>query len=757
MNNWLAIANQVFPILIILIVGIGLVYIVHRLTSKFLPQERSFIAEIVRYLIVGLVGAIAIHQIQTLNFVIKPNSPTSTSVVAQQQINSSQQWKNVSLGGGGYVTGIYFHPQQKDLIYIRTDVGGFYRWNPQNQTWIPITDHFPLAQSNYYGGEALAVDPKNPNIVYIAAGKYLWADPGSIFKSSDRGTTWTKLNIDLVMGGNEDKRWMGDRLAVNPFNTNIIFFGSRRDGLWQSKNGGQTWQKVNSFPGKARKDIGISAILFDNRVTGLVYAVAYDDGIYKSTDTGVTWSKIEGSPQWPRRIAVSNNGTLYVTSGKGPGVTKYEKGIWTNITPEKSQAIFNALTVNSNNPNELIVGIGETASTKIYRSLDGGNSWTEMQRSLKNSVPWWKDIMLRQPWISAIQFDPQVSGRVWLTDWYGIWRTENFKTNPVVWTNYQQGHEELVTFSLVSPPKGSLLLSGVADVDGFYHNNGLDTFPSGQFGSKGPNFQDTYSIAYNEKDPLRTVRVGGNRWNNTFGAATSKDGGQTWQKIDSFPADKMPLRVAVSATDPNVFVVTMSGGQAIRTTNGGASWSSVSGLPNGARGPWHWSQSLAADGVDGNTFYYYWNDSLYRSSDRGASFNIVAQQLKGKNNWHSLKTVPGVKGEIWLALDQGGLLHSTDSGKTFSAIKGVERAFLFAIGKPPQGSKIPALYLYGNIASQGEGIFRSLDRGKTWQAISDRSQPIGNQPNVMEASKQQFGLVFIGTNGRGIYYRASNN
>jgi photosystem II stability/assembly factor-like uncharacterized protein len=62
------------------------------------------------------------------------------------------------------------------------------------------------------------------------------------------------------------------------------------------------------------------------------------------------------------------------------------------------------------------------------------------------------------------------------------------------------------------------------------------------------------------------------------------------------------------------------------------------------------------------------------------------------------------------------------------------------------------MYLYGNVADLDDGIFRSLDRGKTWTRIGSRSKPIGNSPNVMEASSQQFGLVFIGTNGRGIYY-----
>jgi len=210
------------------------------------------------------------------------------------QKNASLGQRNVSLGGGGYVTGIYLHPLQKDLVYIKTDVGGFYRWNPSEQRWMPLTDRFPLKQSNYYGGEALALDPNNPDIVYVAAGKFTadwWPHKGTIFKSTDKGETWRKLSIDLKMGGNEDLRWVGERLVVNPLNSNIIFFGSRSDGLWKSLDAGVTWAKVTSFPGKPKANIGITAIAFNKQEAGLVYSIAYGDGIYQSTDMGVTWSK----------------------------------------------------------------------------------------------------------------------------------------------------------------------------------------------------------------------------------------------------------------------------------------------------------------------------------------------------------------------------------------------------------------------------------------------------------------------------------
>ena len=669
-------------------------------------------------------------------------------------MKDSYHWTSVSIGGGGYVTGVYLHPLQQDLVYIKTDIGGFYRWNSVDKRWIPLTDHFGQQQSNYYGGEALALDPNNPNTVYIAAGKHTarWAGLGTIFKSTDQGKTWTKLNIDLPMGGNETQRWVGERLVVNPFNSNVILFGSRLNGLWKSSNGGATWGKVTSFPGKPKADIGIASIVFNNKVSGLVYVNAYEDGIYKSTDTGVTWSKIAGSPEGANRMAVASNGTLYVTHTSG--VSKYANSVWSNITPTNIKTRFNALSVDPNNPNHILIVNNQDDSrntSRTFQSTNGGATWQQKTCTLNPQVPWWPDSFFASA-TSAIEFDPKIPGRVWLTDWFGTWRTDNINVQPSVWFNYEKGHEELVSFALVSPPSGSLLLSGVADVDGFNHSKGLDAYPPTQLGGKtGPRFQDTYSLAYSESNPARMVRVGGNRWNNTYTGATSTDGGLTWTKFSSFPPNTIPLRVAMSATNPNLFVAIVSEGQPRRTNDGGTSWSTVSGLPNGPEGPWYWGQPLAADKVNGNMFYYYSDGKVYRSSNGGASFSIVNSSLP-KEGWSMLKTTPGVSGEVWVSLNWNGLYRSTNGGMTFAHIAGVERAYLFAFGKPQTKSTIPALYVYGKIALQGEGIFRSLDGGKTWASIGDRTKPIGDDPNVMEASSQQFGLVFIGTNGRGIYY-----
>jgi xyloglucan-specific exo-beta-1,4-glucanase len=746
MVDWLAIATLILTGLAILTLG----WLVSKLAPRFLAQfqHRHSVGYFCSIAVMSFATVVALQQCGITSDNINLTQARSSPQLYENNVTIGQ--RTVAIGGGGYVTGIYLHPDQPDLVYLKTDVGGFYRWNPSDQSWIPITDHFPVSQSNYYSGEALALDPNNPDVVYIAAGTYTadwWDEKGTIFRSSDRGETWTKLNLELKMGGNEGLRWAGERLAVSPSNSNVLLFGSRLDGLWKSINAGRTWNKA-SFPGTPDPELGISAILFDRHNSGIVYAVAYGDGVYRSFDNGTTWSKINNSPAEVRRMAIDSEGVLYTTHETG--VSKYADEIWSDITPQGKEDTFNAISVDPNNARNIIVSTGETDSTEIYLSTDGGTTWNLKERNLNSTVPWWTGIMLEQPWIAAIEFDPNVRDCVWLTDWYGIWRTDNIRSNPVRWTNYQEGHEEIVAFDLVAPPSGALLITAAADVGGFYHDKGLEVFPSKSFDETGPAFQDTYSIAYSESNPSRMVRVGGNRWNSTYTGAVSDDGGKTWTEFGSFPTHEMPLRVAISATDPDRFVVTISQDKALWTADGGTTWKVSEGLPDGFEGPWNWSQPLVADPVNGK-FYYYNSGKLYRSDNGGEAFQIVEGNLP-RSDWFSLKTIPGRAGEMWLSLGEDGLYRSQNEGASFFRVETVEDAQLFAFGKAPAGSDVPALYLYGSVAGKGEGIFRSLDWGENWDNIGDPNRPVGNQPKVMAASQQVYGLVFIGTRGRGVYY-----
>ncbi len=69
-------------------------------------------------------------------------------------------WNSVTIGGGGFVTGLVFHPKEKGLAYARTDVGGAYRWDVAANRWEPLTDWIGAEDSNLLGIESIAVIPR---------------------------------------------------------------------------------------------------------------------------------------------------------------------------------------------------------------------------------------------------------------------------------------------------------------------------------------------------------------------------------------------------------------------------------------------------------------------------------------------------------------------------------------------------------------------------------------------------------------------
>ena len=78
----------------------------------------------------------------------------TTAVPGYAIIESDQKadyvWDTVRIGGGGLVTGLHYHPLEKDLIYARTDVGGAYRWDEEQNIWIQLHDKFSRQESNLY-------------------------------------------------------------------------------------------------------------------------------------------------------------------------------------------------------------------------------------------------------------------------------------------------------------------------------------------------------------------------------------------------------------------------------------------------------------------------------------------------------------------------------------------------------------------------------------------------------------------------------
>lgn len=730
-------------------------FIVSRATSAFgtftdiatlLANTTSFTDD------TGSVPARFFYKVRAVNSI----GPASTGAVEVVTFRTRYVWRNAAIGGGGYVTGIFIHPLEANVVYVRTDVGGFYRWDAVNTRWIPITDHFTLSQSGYYGGEALALDPQNTNVVYIACGSSLAF--GAVFKSIDRGATWTQLPLaNIQMHGNGTFRASGERLMVSPNDSNLILFGTRSQGIQRSTDGGATWAKMTNLPDSAwTAGDGVIAIRFDPQNAGVVYASAPGSGVWRSADNGATWSLLPGSPTDAMRMAIGTSGALLVTHGAGVG--KYAAGSWITTVPGGTVTGFRGISVNPANRDDVIVADTSTsaAGAKTYRSADGGATWTLFTRTKTNLVPWFDSFRRNNPALASMEFDPAVPGRVWLSDWYGVWRTDDINAASPNFTNNMSGLEENVVFTLAAPATGVLLLSGVADNDGFRHANGLDAFPS----SRMTGTQDTHSLAVYPGDPSRIIRASGGR-SGPYNVSVSTNGGTSWTNTawsTAVPGSRA-LTVAIAATDPNNFVAATDSsldGTARVTLDGGATWQAVTGLPVGANGVFSSTVPLAADPVLADTFYYHdaATGKLHRSTDKGVTFIEVnaGNALPVTSSSINLKTLPGTGGDVWTSLDTLGLYRSVNGGASFGKISSVTRAYRFAFGKAPVGSSNPVLFLYGSVTNSSVGVFRSFDLGTTWSELTDLAEAMGDGPNVMEGSAQESGLLFIGTFGRGVFY-----
>src|SRR5271157_1268534 len=133
-------------------------------------------------------------------------------------------WKSVQIVGGGFVDGIVFHPTARGVRYARTDMGSAYRWNGQAKRWDPLLDWVPYEDLNLMGVESIALDPADPNRLYMACGTYTNAGTpnGAILRSKSRGETFEQTNEHDEVDVNDDGRNNGQHLSVDPNEDNVL-------------------------------------------------------------------------------------------------------------------------------------------------------------------------------------------------------------------------------------------------------------------------------------------------------------------------------------------------------------------------------------------------------------------------------------------------------------------------------------------------------------------------------------------------------
>jgi photosystem II stability/assembly factor-like uncharacterized protein len=692
-------------------------------------------------------------------------------------------WSTIPFGGGGYIDGFLYHPKTPNLLYVRTDVGGTYRFDYAKKSWIPLMDGFGKGDWDCFGTLSLAVDPNDAQRLYATCGLYLSdrMPQAGVIASDDQGRTWRKTTLPFRLGGNALGRGTGERLQVDPKNGDRLFLGTNQDGLWVSTDRAKSFSKVEGYPEK-----GVTFVLFGQ---GVIYAGSGTNtseyqgsgggGVFISHDDGKTFQLIPGSPmQIPHQAAVDTDGTLYVTfaDGLGPhGVTNGAvfrldpSGAWSDITPAKPSASepfgYSGLDLDRSHPGTLVVSTSDrygATHDDLYVSHDCGATWAAVGANAAHNAaayPWLKAYMGGDDkdggarrnmghWMDAVKINPFNPDELVYGTGYGVWMTKTLSAldrHQTVDFDFADANlEETVVLGLESPGKGPRVLMAAGDVGGAAFG---DFSKSPSHGLFTPENKTNQSVAFAALKPDVVVRSVDYEKARGF---ISYDGAETWTPLPSAPApiatadwgEHRAGKLSISAKATSMVWVPAGEG-AYYSKDEGKTWTLSAGWPATQR----WAEVIADPAKD-SVFYSYDRraGAILISDDGGAAFRVFVSGLVKPEGFEpaQLRAMPGRVGDLWLASSKG--LYRVSSGKAV-AIPGIDAAWAVTFGKEARKHKTPAVYLWGKVSGV-EGLWRSDDAGKSWVRINDDAHRFG-QLRAIAGDPNRYGVLYISPDGRG--------
>lgn len=762
---------------------------------------------------------------------------TPLAANAAESVESSMNWDTLNIGGGGFVSGII---TGDDQMYARTDVGGAYRYDYEQKKWVQLLGFLNEADRGFLSVDAMCVDPNDDDTLYLLCGCAYFSDARTaIFRSHDAGETFEEIDVtDLIqVHGNGYGRQTGEAIAVDPDNPNIIYCGgdvtAGDSALIMSEDGGDTWSPVMGYDKLGLFEYSIKWPTWTDHMARSVEDAEYGsvNGVATIQITGgkvYVGTSVKGkenlhvadvgsddfkplseelpTEQMPSRINLDADGNLLITYinglmfDRGTGYAfKYNpktdelkditptEGVVTNT--KKLNVGYGAVTSDPKDANKLVATTcaqwysqSWTADAwdrnaiawgdRFFKSEDGGETWTEITPGntaywdgplLANYLQdgghsWIRDKAIH--WSGCIALDPRNSDQFWVVSGNGVFTCENtWAECPDIYFA-PDGIEEVVSLDFISRP-GKDPVSVIGDYDGFYHNaDGTATQLSPSMSKLTSGTASTGGIAYCPANPDVMVRLAEG---SAQGYYTTD--GATWQELPNIPCSG--AKAAINQLEDGTYrILVSSSGKIAYTDDFGKTWSTASTSDSLSSTIW-----MCVDEKNPQYVYaygYYYNSSYFYSKPKAditdARYILMVSDDYGKTfkNNQTICQYDQCDGAYRIAyLDEGtfaiaagyyGAYLVTDYGKTVTKMDNVSYCKTMGYGAAEKAGDPYTLYMYGKPAdSDPEGVYRSTDCGKSWVLINQNHLYGGTgNGNYLVGDMNTFGTVYMSTVGCGI-------
>lgn len=702
-----------------------------------------------------------------------PDDSSSPAGVQTASNVSANGWEfnQVAMGGGGFVSGV-FATSQEGLYYARTDVGGAYRYNKDTQLWESMSYGISEEDQGFLGIAGLAYGDKDPNRVYLLAGtSYLSGGRTALLISNDYGSTFTRTELTdyINVDGNGMGRGNGERLAVDPKNSDIVYAaGMSSGGLIKSTDGGQTFSYLDlGTDTNTNNNSGICSILIDpqsgdDSSCSTIYAAISRKGdynLYKSTDAGATWAPVEDAPKglMVQRMKYNGDGKIVLTYASTEGPWNNPRGNGgirllniaddsiTDITPEKNG--YGDVVIDPNDPNRMLAvtenvydqQANGTFGDDFYVTTDGGKTWKNINLDMTMSggdVSWHNESSMH--WCSSLAIDPHNTGKIMVVSGNGIFSCDNIWDEHPAFYFFAEGIEETVPYELVSIPGGELV-TVVGDYDGFTQDD------AAEFGTRhSSNAGSMTGLAVAAANTDVWVKAANSDTGNDFWY--SEDRGVTWSNKVTAPVSGQNGHggsVAISADGSTFYWAPDNMAFVFWSDDKGKTWNQSEGGMSAKR--------LIADPVNPDYLYAASGSTFYYSDDRGKTFTANSELSVFTSTRPVVEA--GVEGKIYYPAM--GLQVSTDHGKTFTRLSTVSNCQMVGLGRGKNDGDPAVIYIWGQPTSDDPvGLYWSTDEGATWSRINDDNHQFGGTGNgkFVYGDWNKYGRVYMSTLGLGVVY-----